>query len=53
MQSAILRFYGLVSDRRYEFGLLIVVVKKTLRYSNVFFYNRTSAYAPIPLFGIL
>ena len=27
---------------------LIVVVKKTLRYSNVFFYNRTRAYAAIP-----
>jgi len=27
---------------------LIVVVKKTLRYSNGFFYNRTRAYAAIP-----
>jgi hypothetical protein len=26
----------------------IVVVKKTFRYSNVFFYNRTRAYAAIP-----
>jgi len=26
---------------------LIVVVKKTLRYSNGFFYNRTRAYAAI------
>jgi len=26
----------------------IVVVKKTLRYSNVFFYNRTIAYTAIP-----
>jgi hypothetical protein len=31
----------------------IVVVKKTFRYSNVFFYNRTRAYAPIPYFGTL
>jgi hypothetical protein len=29
----------------------IVVVKKTFRYSNVFFYNRTLVYAPIPQFG--
>jgi len=27
---------------------IIVVVKKTLRYSNVFFYNRTPVYAAIP-----
>ena len=26
----------------------IVVVKKTFRYSNVFFYNRTPVYAAIP-----
>jgi len=26
----------------------IVVVKKTFRYSNIFFYNRTRAYAAIP-----
>ncbi len=26
----------------------IVVVKKTFRYSNVFFYNLTSAYTAIP-----
>jgi hypothetical protein len=31
----------------------IVVVKKTLRYSNVFFYNRTRVYAAIPYFGTL
>jgi hypothetical protein len=31
----------------------IVVVKKTFRYSNVFFYNRTPAYAAIPQFGTL
>jgi hypothetical protein len=29
----------------------IVVVKKTLRYSNVFFYNRTRVYAAIPSLG--
>jgi DNA relaxase NicK len=33
--------------------VVIVVVKKTFRYSNVFFYNRTLAYAPIPQFGTL
>jgi hypothetical protein len=32
---------------------LIVVVKKTFRYSNVFFYNRTSVYAALPYFGTL
>ncbi len=26
----------------------IVVVKKMFQYSNIFFYNRTIAYAPIP-----
>ncbi len=31
----------------------IVVVKKTFRYSNVFFYNRTPAYAALPNFGTL
>ena len=31
----------------------IVVVKKTFRYSNVFFYNRTFFYAAIPHFGTL
>jgi hypothetical protein len=31
---------------------VLVVVKKTLRYSNGFFYNRTIVYAPIPYFGI-
>jgi hypothetical protein len=31
----------------------IVVVKKTARYSNVFFYNRTSVYTAIPQFGTL
>ena len=33
--------------------VLIVVVKKTFRYSNVFFYNRTFFYAAIPKFGTL
>jgi len=31
-----------------EVGRFIVVVKKTFRYLNVFFYNRTRAYAAIP-----
>jgi hypothetical protein len=31
----------------------IVVVKKTFRYSNVFFYNRTFFYAELPNFGTL
>jgi len=33
--------------------VFLVVVKKTLRYSNVFFYNRTRAYAALPYFGTL
>jgi hypothetical protein len=31
----------------------IVVVKKTFRYSNIFFYNRTFVYAALPNFGTL
>jgi hypothetical protein len=34
-----------IEDRQ---NCIIVVVKKTLRYSNVFFYNRTRVYAAIP-----
>jgi hypothetical protein len=37
----------------YDGKRYLVVVKKTFRYSNVFFYNRTIVYAPIPYFGTL
>jgi hypothetical protein len=30
-----------------------VVVKKTLRYTNVFFYNRTPVYTAIPYLGVI
>jgi hypothetical protein len=33
--------------------IFIGVIKQTLRYSNVFFYNRTPAYAALPQFGTL
>ncbi len=41
--------YNLIIRHSYA----IVVVKKTFRYSNVFFYNRTTVYAAMPQFGTL
>ena len=52
-QMATSGIYTRIASYMYYISEYIVVVKKTFRYSNVFFYNRTFFYAALPYFGTL